>query len=90
MAEAYPRRNRLDEGAGVTIFLPASAQATPRRLRKTCLSLCRFLRRRFFPTPFERAIRPHQIKLAQARSRHAPTRELEAELRAFTHEVLRG
>lgn len=74
----------------MTFFSPSPAQATPHRLRKTCLSLCRFLRRALFPTPFERAIRPHQIKLAQARSRHAPTRELEAELRAFTHEVLRG
>lgn len=57
---------------------------------RSLLKSLRSVRKRLFPTPFERAIRPHQRRLAEARRRHASTRKLEAELRAFTHGAIKG
>lgn len=57
---------------------------------RSLLKSIRSVRKQLFPTPFERAIRPHQKRLAEARKRHAPTRQIEADFRAFTTKALRG
>lgn len=42
------------------------------------------------PTPFQASMRSFDQQIADARSKHKPTRHIEKERAAFTREALRG